>query len=221
MQTVAAASSAGRYSSSEASGSAGGRRGTARGKVREGLGGFEQNQRRRTSLPAQTHHHQTWFGSCQQQSKRHGGVVEAVVGGHHLRAGRPEHPSHKSAASLPSVAPSAAPSATGCARTNLRKHTAVSPGGGNHGGWELGWGRGAPGPREPDGPPGARERRQHHPRSDLRHALRPRVAQNQPAQAYRSQNWRRQSRRAGVGLGTGGKAASGGDRARAHQPARR
>ena len=115
MQTVAAASSAGRYSSSEASGSAGGRRGTARGKVREGLGGFEQNQRRRTSLPAQTHHHQAWFGSCQQQPKWHGGVVEAVVGGHHLRAGRPEHPSHESAASLPSVATSAAPSATGCA----------------------------------------------------------------------------------------------------------
>ena len=55
-----------------------------------------------------------WFGSCQQQSKRHGGVVEAVVGGHRLRAGRPEHPSHESAASLPSVATSAAPS-TGCA----------------------------------------------------------------------------------------------------------
>ena len=140
MQTVAAASSVGRYSSSEASGSAGGRRGTARGKVREGLGGFEQNQRRRTSLPAQTHHHQAWFGSCQQQSKRHGGVVEAVVGGHHLRAGRPEHPSHESAASLPSVAPSAAPSATGCARTNLRKHTAVSPGGGNQGGHKVGAG---------------------------------------------------------------------------------
>ena len=140
MQTVAAASSAGRYSSSEASGSAGGRRGTARGKVREGLGGFEQNQRRRTSLPAQTHHHQAWFGSCQQQSKRHGGVVEAVVGGHHLRAGRPEHPSHESAASLPSVATSAAPSATGCARTNLRKHTAVSPGGGNQGGHKVGVG---------------------------------------------------------------------------------
>ena len=31
-------------------------RGTGRGKVRKGLGGFEQNQRRRTSLPAQTHH---------------------------------------------------------------------------------------------------------------------------------------------------------------------
>ena len=41
--------------------------------------------------------------------------MEAVVGGHHLRTGRPEHPSHESAASLPSVAPSAAPSATGCA----------------------------------------------------------------------------------------------------------
>ena len=39
--------------------------------------------------------------------------MEAVVGGH-LRAGRPEHPSHESAASLPSVATSAAPS-TGCA----------------------------------------------------------------------------------------------------------
>ncbi len=39
--------------------------------------------------------------------------MEAVVGGHHLRA--PEHPSHESAASLPSVATSAAPSATGCA----------------------------------------------------------------------------------------------------------
>ena len=71
--------------------------------------------------------------------------MEAVVGGHHLRAGRPEHPSHESAASLPSVAPSAAPSATGCARTNLRKHTTVSPGGGNHGGREPGLGRGAPG----------------------------------------------------------------------------
>ena len=27
---------------------------------------------------AQTHLHQAWFGSCQQQSKWHGGVVEAV-----------------------------------------------------------------------------------------------------------------------------------------------
>ena len=37
--------------------------------------------------------------------------MEAVVGGHHLHTGRPEHPSHESAASLPSVATSA----TGCA----------------------------------------------------------------------------------------------------------
>ena len=195
MQTVAAASSAGRYSSSEASGSAGGRRGTARGKVREGLGGFEQNQRRRTSLCAQTHHHQAWFGSCQQQSKRHGGVVEAVVGGH-LRAGRPEHPSHESAASLPSVATSAAPSPV--AQNQPAQAYRSQP-------WRrqsrragAGLGKGGARSREPDGPPGARERRQHHPRSDLRRALRPRVAQNQPAQAHRSQNWRRQSRRAGV-----------------------
>ena len=219
MQTVAAASSAGRYSSSEASGSAGGRRGTARGKVREGLGGFEQNQRRRTSLLAQTHHHQTWFGSCQQQSKRHGGVVEAVIGGHHLRAGRPEHPSHESAASLPSVATSAAPSATGCAEPAQAYRSQPW--------WRqprragAGLGQGASPPRELAGAPEPRERGQHPQGRDLRHALRPRVAQNQPAQAYRSQPWRRQSRRAGVGLRTGGKAASGADRAEAHQPAQR
>ena len=106
-------------------------------------------------------------------------------------------------------------------RTNLRKHTAVSPGGGNHGGWELGWGRGAPPSREPAGAPGARERRQHHPRSVPRRALRPPVAQNQPAQAYRSQPCGRQSNRAGAGLGTGGWAASAGELAGAHQQARR
>ena len=54
--------------------------------------------------------------------------MEAVVGGHHLRAGRPEHPSHESAASLPSVATSATPFAHELRRTNLRKRTTVSPG---------------------------------------------------------------------------------------------
>ena len=78
---------------------------------------LSKNQRRRTSLPAQTHHHQAWFGSCQQQFKQHGGV------GHHLRAGRPEHPSHESATSLPSVATSAAPSTHELRRTKLRKRT--------------------------------------------------------------------------------------------------
>ena len=79
--------------------------------------------------------------------------MEAVVGGH-LRAGRPEHPSHDSATSLPSVATS---------------------------------------PRPP-----------------------PPVAQNQPAQAYRSQPWRRQSRRAQGGRGGGrGACARSGPRGRA------
>ena len=68
--------------------------------------------------------------------------MEAVVGGHRLRAGRPEHPSHESAASLPSVATSATPSAHELRRTNLRKRTGVRTGGGNQGGQEWGWGQG-------------------------------------------------------------------------------
>ena len=116
-----------------------GERGTATGKAREGQGGFEQNQRRRACASTQPPGLVRVVPATVQAPQRGGG---GGVGGHLLRAGRPEHPSHDSAASLPSVATS---------------------------------------PRPP-----------------------PPVAQNQPAQAYRSQPWRRQSRRAGAGLGKGG-----------------
>ena len=58
--------------------------------------------------------------------------------GRHLRASWLEHPNHESAANTPKVAISATPSAHELRRTNLRKRTAVSPGGGNQGGQEWG-----------------------------------------------------------------------------------
>ena len=79
-----------------------------------------------------------------------------------------------------------------------------------------GGGRRPPPPRGPAGAPEPRERRQPPQRSALRRALRHRLRKNQPAQAYRSQPWRRQSRRAQGGRGGGrGACARSGPRGRA------
>ena len=139
---------------SRAAGSTGARRGMARGKVREGLGGFEQNQRRR---PACLRKHTTTS------------LVRVV------------------------------PATVQVARRGGR-----------------GGGRRPPPPRGPAGAPEPRERRQPPQRSALRRALRHRLRKNQPAQAYRSQPWRRQSRRAQGGRGGGrGACARSGPRGRA------
>ena len=100
----------------------------------------------------------------------------------------------------------------------VRKHTTTRPaatvqaarrGGG-------GGGRRPPPPRGPAGAPEPRERRQPTQRSALRRALRHRLRKNQPAQAYHSQPWRRQSRRAHGGRGGGrGACARSGPRGRA------
>ena len=83
-----------------------GERGTATGKAREGQGGFEQNQRRRACASTQPPGLVRVVPATVQAPQRGGG---GGVGGHLLRAGRPEHPSHDSAASLPSVATSPRP----------------------------------------------------------------------------------------------------------------
>ena len=99
----------------------------------------------------------------------------------------------------------------------VRKHTATRPAATVQAAWRGGGGGGRrPPPRGPAGAPEPRERRQPPQRSALRRALRHRLRKNQPAQAYRSQPWRRQSRRAQGGRGGGrGACARSGPRGRA------
>ena len=99
----------------------------------------------------------------------------------------------------------------------VRKHTPTRPAATVQAARRGGGGGGRrPPPRGPAGAPEPRERRQPPQRSALRRALRHRLRKNQPAQAYRSQPWRRQSRRAQGGRGGGrGACARSGPRGRA------
>ena len=206
---------------SRAVGSAGARGGTARGKVSEGLGGFEQkpataNQRACANTPPPGL--VRVVPATVQAARRRGGGGGRRPPPPHGPAGAPEPRERRQP---PQRSDLRRALHHRLRRTNLRKHTAVSPGGGNHGGWEPGWGRGrqvhASQADHPEHESAASTTRVATSATPSAHELR----RTKLRKRYRSQPWGRQSRRAGVGVGTGGKVASGGDRAGAHQPARR